>query len=75
MREFAAAHRAAFAALGGAAAALALFWLTRSNRVLMNAWVDRVSMPVKRLLGAVTNPLPFSVCEAGATLLIVGALG
>lgn len=74
VREFAAAHRAAFVALGGAAAALALFWLTRSNRVLMNAWVDRVSMPVKRLLGAVTNPLPFSVCEAGATLLIVGAL-
>ena len=31
-------------------------------------------MPVKRALGAAVDPLPFSVCEAGATLLILGAL-
>ena len=74
LRAFASAHQGALWALGAGAAALALFWATRSNRTLMNFWVDRVSMPVKRALGAVTNPLPFSVCEAGATLLILGAL-
>ena len=74
LKAFLGAHRAALWALGGGAAALVLFWAARSSRPAMNFWVDRVSMPVKRGLGAVTNPLPFSVCEAGATLLILGAL-
>ena len=74
LKNFGSAHQGALWALGAGAAALALFWAVRSNRALMNFWVDRVSMPVKRALGAVTNPLPFSVCEAGATLLILGAL-
>ncbi len=74
LRGFGAAHRWALAALAGGAAALALFWLARSDRALMDLWVDRVSMPVKRGLGALCDPLPFSVCEAGATVLILGAL-
>ena len=74
LKAFAAAHRGALLALAGAVLALVLFWLARSSRPVMNFWVDRVSMPVKRGLGAVTNPLPFSVCEAGATVLILGAL-
>ena len=68
------AHRAALAGLAGAAAALGLFYLARRSRRAMDWWVDSVSMPVKRALGAVFDPLPFSVCEAGATLLILGAL-
>lgn len=68
------AHRAALAGLAGAAAALGLFDLARRSRRAMDWWVDSVSMPVKRALGAVCDPLPFSVCEAGATLLILGAL-
>ena len=68
------AHRAALAGLAGAAAALGLFDLARRSRRAMDWWVDSVSMPVKRALGAACDPLPFSVCEAGATLLILGAL-
>lgn len=73
-RAFAAAHRGALLALSGAAAALVLFELSRFSRPLMNFWVDRVSMPIKQGLGALTNPLPFSVCEAGVTILVLGAL-
>ena len=72
---FLAAHRAALLGLAGALAALTLFWAARSSRAAMDWWVESVSMPVKRALGAVCDPLPFSVCEAGATLLILGAVG
>ena len=74
LRAFCAAHRAALAGLAGAAAALGLFYAARDNRPAMDWWVNAVSMPVKRALGAVCDPLPFSVCEAGATVLIAGAL-
>lgn len=75
VKAFLTAHRAALAGLAGALAALALFWLARSHRAAMDWWVEAVSMPLKRGLGALCDPLPFSVCEAGATLLILGALG
>ena len=68
-------HKTAFSLLAAGLAALALFFLLRGNAAAMNWWVWRVSMPVKRALGAVTDCLPFSVCEAGATLLILLALG
>ena len=74
LRAFCAAHRAALAGLAGAAAALGLFYAARGSRPAMDWWVDAVSMPVKRALGALCDPLPFSVCEAGATVLIAGAL-
>ncbi len=74
LRGWAAAHRAALLGLAGALAAIALFFLTRHERALMDLWVERVSMPLKRLLAALADPLPFSVCEAGATILIIGAL-
>ena len=75
LKAFLAAHRAALLGLAGALAALTLFWAARSSRAAMDWWVESVSMPVKRALGAVCDPLPFSVCEAGATLLILGAVG
>lgn len=68
-------HRAALAALAAGLAALALFGAARHQPVWMDWWVWQVSMPVKRFLGAVTDWFPFSVCEAGATLLILLALG
>lgn len=68
------AHRGALAALAGALGAVGLFLVFRSDRAAMDWWVARVSMPVKRFLGAVCDPLPFSVCEAGATVLILAAL-
>ena len=74
LKGFLTAHRAALAGLAGALLALVVFWLARSSRPAMDWWVEKVSMPVKRALGAVCDPLPFSVCEAGATLLILGAL-
>ncbi|MGN0983392.1 MAG: DUF3810 domain-containing protein [Gemmiger sp.] len=67
-------HRAALAALLAGLAALGLFWVLRGNAACMEWWVWQVSMPVKRALGAAADLAPFSVCEAGATLLILYAL-
>ena len=58
----------------GGLAALCLFWATRGNTALMDAWLAHVSMPVKRGISAVADLVPFSVCEAGATVLIVWQL-
>ena len=74
LRAFAAAHRAALWGLAAGAAALGGFWLARSHRPVMDFWVERVSMPVKRGLSTLADPLPFSLCEAGVTVLIAGAL-
>ena len=74
LRGFLVLHRAALWGLIGGCGALALFWTARSSRPAMDFWVERVSMPLKRGLSALADPLPFSLCEAGATLLIVGAL-
>lgn len=68
-------HRAAWAALLAGLAALALFAAARGSTAWMDWWVWQVSMPVKRVLGAVTDLAPFSVCEAGVTALILLALG
>jgi hypothetical protein len=66
--------RVPLAALAGGLAAVAAFYLLRGNAARMQWWVSHVSMPVKRGLGAVTDLVPFSVCELGATLLILAAL-
>lgn len=67
-------HPAAWAALLAGLAALALFGVARRHAGWMDWWVWQVSMPVKRALGAAADLFPFSVCEAGVTLLILGAL-
>ena len=56
-------------------AALGLFAAARGNRAAMDWWLAYVSMPVKRGISALVDPLPFSACELGATVLILGALG
>ncbi len=71
---FARAHRRALALLAAGVLALCLFWAARGSAAAMTWWVNRVSMPCKRLLSALADPLPFSVCEAGATALILLAL-
>ena len=67
-------HWGGLAALAAGGAALACFYLLRGNRTLTDAWLAYVSMPVKRGISALVDPLPFSACELGATVLIVGAL-
>lgn len=67
-------HRRAWLALGTGAGALCLFWTARGSTAAMEWWVWRVSMPVKRALGAFCELFPFSVCEIGATVLILLAL-
>ena len=67
-------HRAACLGLLAGLAALGLFAAARGNRAAMDWWLAHVSMPVKRGISALVNPLPFSACELGATVLIVGAL-
>lgn len=52
-------------------AGLALYELEKADRAAMEWWVGYVSMPVKRFLGAVVDPLPFSFCEVGVLLLVV----
>ena len=67
--------RAPLAVLAAGFAAVGLFYAVRGNAQAMDWWVWQVSMPVKRCLGAVTDLVPFSACEVGATALILLALG
>lgn len=67
-------HRTALALLVLAVLGLCLFRATRGNREWMDAWLTHVSMPVKRVLSALVDPLPFSACEAAATLAILASL-
>ena len=67
-------HRAGLAGLAAGCLALLAFMLARGSRPAMDWWLSAVSMPVKRGISALVDPLPFSACELGATLLILGAL-
>ena len=67
-------HRAACLGLLAGLAALGLFAAARGDRAAMDWWLAYVSMPVKRGISALVDPLPFSACELGATVLILGAL-
>ena len=67
-------HRTAWAALAAGLAALGTFYALRGSRALMDAWLQAVSMPVKRAVSFLVDPLPFSACELGATVLILAAL-
>ena len=67
-------HGRAWLALLLGGAARALFYAARSNTAAMDWWIERVSMPVKRGVSWVVDPLPFSACELGATVLVLGAL-
>ena len=67
-------HRAACLGLLAGLAALGLFAAARSNQAAMDWWLAHVSMPIKWGISALVDPLPFSACELGATVLIVGAL-
>lgn len=73
--RFARAHRAALALLAAGLLCLGAFYALRGNTSVMQAWVNAVSTPCKRALGGVADPLPFSACEAGATALILLAVG
>lgn len=67
-------RRFSLALLAAGLAALGLFWALRGHTAAMVWWVDTVSMPAKRVLSALVDPLPFSGCELGAVLLIFGVL-
>ena len=68
------AHSIALGLFVAALAGLCLFWAARGNRVWMDAWLAHVSMPVKGAVSALVDPLPFSVCEASVTVLILFVL-
>lgn len=68
------AHRGGLAALAGGGAALGVFAAARSSRTAMDWWLAHISMPVKRGISFAVDPLPFSACELGATVLCLGAL-
>ena len=74
MARFCKRHRFALALLAAGLAALGLFWALRGNTAAMVWWVDAVSMPAKRGLSALVDPLPCSGCELGAVVLILGVL-
>ena len=67
-------HRAGLLALAVGFAAWGLFYIARRSTAAMDWWLAYVSMPVKRGFSFIVDPLPFSTCELGATVLIVGAL-
>ena len=68
------AHRGGLAALAGGGAALGVFAAARRSRTAMDWWLAHISMPVKRGISFAVDPLPFSACELGATVLCLGAL-
>ena len=67
-------HRAALVLLALALLGLCLFWAARGSRAWMDAWLRNVSMPFKRAVSAAVDPLPFSACEAAATLAVLAAV-
>ncbi|WP_455501810.1 DUF3810 domain-containing protein [Gemmiger sp.] len=67
-------HIGGLIALAAGCAALGLFYLARGDTAAMDWWLEHISMPVKRGVSFLVDPLPFSACELGATVLIVGAL-
>lgn len=67
-------HRAALVLLTLALLGLCLFWAARGSRAWMDAWLRNVSMPFKRAVSAAVDPLPFSACEAAATLAVLAAV-
>ena len=74
VRAFGRAHKAGLALLGGGVAALGVFWAARRSAAAMQWWVEYVSMPVKRFVSALVEPLPFSFCELAATAAILVCL-
>ncbi|MDD4849492.1 MAG: DUF3810 domain-containing protein [Gemmiger sp.] len=70
LRRGVAAHKAGLALLGAGCLAVCLFWLARGQAALMAWWVATVSMPYKWGVSALADAAPFSLCEAGATLLL-----
>ncbi len=52
------------------AAGIALFYLLRDNRPLMNRWVHGVMAPVEQFLGRLWSVFPFSVAELFTALCI-----
>ena len=71
VRAFGRAHKAGLALLGGGVAALGVFWAARRSAAAMQWWVEYVSMPAKRFVSALVEPLPFSFCELAATAAIL----
>lgn len=71
VRAFGRAHKAGLALLGGGVAVLGVFWAARRSAAAMQWWVKYVSMPVKRFVSALVEPLPFSFCELAATAAIL----
>ena len=61
-------HRAGLLALAVGFAAWGLFYIARRSTATMDWWLAYVSMPVKRGLSFIVDPLPFSACELGATV-------
>ena len=55
-------------------AELGAFWYFRRSIAAMNWFIQYVSMPYKRVLSALVDPLPFSFCELAATLAILACL-
>lgn len=74
MLQYCRRHWAAVGLLLAGGAGLCLFWAARGRRDWMDAWLQYVSMPFKRAVSALVDPLPFSVCEASVTVLILFVL-
>lgn len=71
LKKFCRLHKVGLALLCGGLAALGIFWAARRSRTAMVWWVEAVSMPVKRMISAMVDPLPFSFCELAATVAIL----
>ena len=60
------------AALGIPALGIALFYLLRHNRLLVDSWRDHIMQPVEQFLGRIWAVFPFSVAEVLIAAAITG---
>lgn len=60
--------------LAGNLGVLALYFLLRGNRRVMNAWADTVTTPLKTALGRLCGLVPFSVMELLCVLAAAGTV-
>ena len=63
-----------FSALGLPCAGIGLFYLLRSHRSLMNAWVTHIMAPWEQFWGRIWSLFPFSVGESVVALLIAAVV-
>ena len=74
IKHFLVSCRVQLAFLAGGFAALAVFWWARQNQSWMDWFIAHVSMPWKRAVSALFDPIPYSVGELICAGLVIALI-